>query len=57
MDLTEMPPPPKGYQRTKITKAQREKLLRGLQRRYRERKANELPADNTKDESKTPASD
>jgi hypothetical protein len=39
------------------TKAQREELLRGLQRRYRERNANELPTNNTKNESKTPASD
>jgi hypothetical protein len=57
MHLTEMPPPPKGYRRTTMTKAQREELLRELQRRYRERKANELPTDKTKDENKTLASD
>ncbi len=56
MHLTEMPPPPKGYRRTTITKAQRAELLEELRRRYRERKANELPTDKTNDENKTPAS-
>lgn len=56
MHLNEMPPPPKGYRRNTITKAQRGELLEELRRRYRERKANELPTDKTNDENKTPAS-
>ena len=55
MHLSEEPPLPKGYPRTKITKAQRGELLEELRRRYRERKANELPTDKTNDENKTPA--
>jgi len=57
MHMTEEPPLPKGYPRTSITKAQRAELLAELRRRYRERKANELPTDKTNDENKTPASD
>jgi hypothetical protein len=56
MHLTEMPPPPKGYPRSKITKAQRQELLEELRRRYRERKAQE-GADTPDDEKKTPARD
>ena len=53
MHLSEEPPLPKGYPRTSITKAQRGELLEELRRRYRERKANELPTDKTNDENKT----
>jgi hypothetical protein len=54
--LTEEHLRPKGYRRTTITKAQRAELLRDLQRRYRERKAQQL-AKEKEGENKTPASD
>ena len=56
MHLSEEPPLPKGYPRTSITKAQRGELLSELQRRYRERKAQQL-AKEQDGENKTPASD
>jgi hypothetical protein len=51
MHLTEMPPPPKSYRRTTMTKAQREELLRELQRRYRERKHHDSLSNKTKKRS------
>ncbi len=49
--VTDMPPPPKGYRRTTMTKAQREELLRELQRRYRERKHQDSLSNKTRKQS------